>query len=145
MYELHNLIEKLQERKTKFKSEYTEEEDLIQVRDVLNKRLVTLKNKLIEDPSNQSNMLEYGFLQDEVMRINKRLIDVKEKYSTKEAKIEKYDKLINYNIQELFTYVDFIKQFKIDDKLYQAMQDSLVSLDRNINKLNELRKEDDSQ
>jgi hypothetical protein len=101
-----------------------------------------LRDKLIENPSNQSVMLEYGFLQEEVLRINKRLLYLKEKYSTKEAKVEKYEKVINYNLQELFSYVDFMKQFKMDDKLYQAMQDSLISLEKNIHKLNELHKEE---
>ena len=144
MYELHNLIEKLQERKTKFSNEYNEEEELIKVRDVLNKRLAVVREKLMDEPSNPSLLLEYGFSQEEVIRINKRLIELKDKFSTKEAQIEKYEKLISYDLQELFTYVDFIKQFKIDDKLYQAMQDSLVSLDKNIYKLNELRKEEES-
>ena len=143
MYELHKLIEKLQERKTKFELEYTEEEDLTKVRDTLNERLTILRDKLIENPSNQSVMLEYGFLQEEVLRINKRLLELKEKYKTKEAKIEKYEKIINYNIQELFTYVDFMKQFQMDDKLYQAMQDTLVSLEKNMNKLDRIRKEED--
>ena len=142
MYELHNLIEKLQERKTKFEEEYTEEEDLIKVKNLLMKRLETITDSLMDNPSNQSLLLEYGFTQDEVKRINKRLSELKEKYKTKEAKINKYEKLVNYNIQELFTYVDFMKQFKLDDKLYQAMQDSLISLDKNLYKLNELRKEE---
>lgn len=142
MYELHNLIEKLQERKTKFEEEYTEEEDLIKVKNLLMKRLETITDSLMDNPSNQSLLLEYGFTQDEVKRINKRLSELKEKYKTKEAKIDKYEKLVNYNIQELFTYVDFMKQFKLDDKLYQAMQDSLISLDKNLYKLNELRKEE---
>ena len=142
MYELHNLIEKLQERKTKFEEEYTEEEDLIKVKNLLMKRLETITDSLMDNPSNQSLLLEYGFTQDEVKRINKRLSELKEEYKTKEAKIDKYEKLVNYNIQELFTYVDFMKQFKLDDKLYQAMQDSLISLDKNLYKLNELRKEE---
>lgn len=141
MYELHKLIEKLQERKTKFELEYTEEEDLTRVRDTLNKRLKTLQNKLIENPTNQSLMLEYGFLQEEVLRANKRLLELKEKYKSKDAKIDKYEKLINYNIQELFTYVDFMKQFQMDEKLYQAMQNTLISLDKNMNKLEKIRKE----
>ena len=145
MYELHKLIEKLQERKTKFELEYTEEEDLTRVRDTLTKRLKTLQNKLIENPTNQSLMLEYGFLQEEVLRTNKRLLELKEKYKSKEAKIDKYEKLINYNIQELFTYVDFMKQFQIDEKLYQAMQDTLISLDKNMNKLNKIRKEEEEE
>ena len=143
MYELHKLIEKLQERKTKFELEYTEEEDLIRVRDTLTKRLKTLQNKLIENPTNQSLMLEYGFLQEEVLRTNKRLLELKEKYKSKEAKIDKYEKVINYNIQELFTYVDFMKQFKMDEKLYQAMQDALISIDKNMNKLEKIRKEEE--
>ena len=143
MYELHKLIEKLQERKTKFEEEYTEEEELVKVKDLLMKRLETITDNLMDNPSNESLLLEYGFTQDEVKRINKKLSYLEEKYSTKEAKIEKYEKLVNYNIQELFTYVDFIKQFKIDDNLYQAMQDSLVSLDKNLYKLNELRKEEE--
>lgn len=141
MYELHKLIEKLQERKTRFELEYTEEEDLTRVRNTLNKRLKTLQNKLIENPTNQSLMLEYGFLQEEVLRANKRLLELKEKYKSKDAKIDKYEKLINYNIQELFTYVDFMKQFQMDEKLYQAMQDTLISLDKNMNKLEKIRKE----
>lgn len=141
MYELHKLIEKLQERKTRFELEYTEEEDLTRVRDTLNKRLKTLQNKLIENPTNQSLMLEYGFLQEEVLRANKRLLELKEKYKSKDAKIDKYEKLINYNIQELFTYVDFMKQFQMDEKLYQAMQNTLISLDKNMNKLEKIRKE----
>ena len=145
MYELHKLIEKLQERKTKFELEYTEEEDLTRVRDTLTKRLKTLQNKLIENPTNQSLMLEYGFLQEEVLRTNKRLLELKEKYKSKEAKIDKYEKLINYNIQELFTYIDFMKQFQIDEKLYQAMQDTLISLDKNMNKLNKIRKEEEEE
>ena len=145
MYELHKLIEKLQERKTKFELEYTEEEDLTRVRDTLTKRLKTLQNKLIENPTNQSLMLEYGFLQEEVLRTNKRLLELKEKYKSKEAKIDKYEKLINYNIQELFTYIDFMKQFQIDEKLYQAMQDTLISLDKNMNKLDKIRKEEEDK
>lgn len=145
MYELHKLIEKLQERKTKFELEYTEEEDLIRVRDTLTKRLKTLQNKLIENPTNQSLMLEYGFLQEEVLRTNKRLLELKEKYKSKEAKIDKYEKIINYNIQELFTYVDFMKQFKMDEKLYQAMQDTLISIDKNMNKLDKIRKEEEKE
>ena len=145
MYELHQLIEKLQERKTKFELEYTEEEDLIRVRDTLTKRLKTLQNKLIENPTNQSLMLEYGFLQEEVLRTNKRLLELKEKYKSKEAKIDKYEKVINYNIQELFTYVDFMKQFKMDEKLYQAMQDTLISIDKNMNKLDKIRKEEEKE
>ena len=145
MYELHKLIEKLQERKTKFELEYTEEEDLTRVRDTLTKRLKTLQNKLIENPTNQSLMLEYGFLQEEVLRTNKRLLKLKEKYKSKEAKIDKYEKLINYNIQELFTYIDFMKQFQIDEKLYQAMQDTLISLDKNMNKLDKIRKEEENK
>lgn len=141
MYELHKLIEKLQERKTRFELEYTEEEDLTRVRNTLNKRLKTLQNKLIENPTNQSLMLEYGFLQEEVLRANKRLLELKEKYKSKDAKIDKYEKLINYNIQELFTYVDFMKQFQMDEKLYQAMQNTLISLDKNMNKLEKIRKE----
>lgn len=141
MYELHKLIEKLQERKTRFELEYTEEEDLTRVRDTLSKRLKTLQNKLIENPTNQSLMLEYGFLQEEVLRANKRLLELKEKYKSKDAKIDKYEKLINYNIQELFTYVDFMKQFQMDEKLYQAMQNTLISLDKNMNKLEKIRKE----
>ena len=86
-------------------------------------------------------MLEYGFLQEEVLRANKRLLELKEKYKSKDAKIDKYEKLINYNIQELFTYVDFMKQFQMDEKLYQAMQNTLISLDKNMNKLEKIRKE----
>ena len=142
MFELHKLIEKLQERKTKYVGEYTEEEELIKVKDILMKRLETITDSLMENPSNQSLLLEYGFTQDEVKRINKRLAELKDKFATKEAKIEKYESLVNYNIQELFTYVDFVKQFNIDDKLYEAMQESLVSLDKNLYKLNELRKEE---
>lgn len=142
MYELHHLIEKLQERKTKFEKEYTEEDELIKVRGILNERLVALREKLYENPSNQSLLLEYGFCQDEYNKISVRLEYLSKKYATKEAKIEKYEKLVNYNLQELYTYVDFIKKFKIDDKLYESMQNSLISLERNMDKLNELRKEE---
>lgn len=142
MFELHNLIEKLQERKTDFEKEYTEEEEIIKVREILNKRLITIREKLYENPSNQSLMLEYGFCQEEYNKLSVKLEELRDKYSTKEAKIEKYEKLINYNLQEMYTYVDFIKKFKMDDKLYQAMQDSLISLERNMDKLNELRKEE---
>lgn len=141
MYELHHLIEKLQERRAEFEYKYTEEDDLVKVKETLNKRLVVLRDKLIEDPTNQSVILEYGFCQEEVERITKRLEYFREKYATKEAKIEKYETLINYNIQELYSYIDFMKQFKIDDKLYEAMQNSLKSLDKNLTILNELKKE----
>ena len=132
MYELHNLIEKLQERKTKFEKEYIEDEELIKVRNVLSKRLVVLREKLKENPSNQSLLLEYGFTEDELRRISERILYLNEKYATKEAKLEKYEKLIDYDIQELFTYVEFMRKFNLDEKLCQALQDSLISLDKNI-------------
>ena len=46
-------------------------------------------------------------------------------------------------MQELYSYVDFMKQFKIDEKLYEAMQNSLISLDKNMTILHDLNKEDD--
>ncbi|MBQ6219758.1 MAG: hypothetical protein IJJ47_08505 [Methanosphaera sp.] len=142
MYELHNLIEKLQERKTKFEKEYIEDEELIKVRNVLSKRLVVLREKLKENPSNQSLLLEYGFTEDELRRISERILYLNEKYATKEAKLEKYEKLIDYDIQELFTYVEFMRKFNLDEKLCQALQDSLISLDKNIYQFKELNKEE---
>lgn len=142
MYELHNLIEKLQERKTKFEKEYIEDEELIKVRNVLSKRLVVLREKLKENPSNQSLLLEYGFTEDELRRISERILYLNEKYVTKEAKLEKYEKLIDYDIQELFTYVEFMRKFNLDEKLCQALQDSLISLDKNIYQFKELNKEE---
>lgn len=142
MYELHNLIEKLQERKTKFEKEYIEDEELIKVRNVLSKRLVVLREKLKENPSNQSLLLEYGFTEDELRRISERILYLNEKYATKEAKLEKYEKLIDYDIQELFTYVEFMRKFNLDEKLCQALQDSLISLNKNIYQFKELNKEE---
>lgn len=142
MYELHNLIEKLQERKTKFEKEYIEDEELIKVRNVLTKRLVVLREQLKENPSNQSMLLEYGFTEDELRRISERILYLNEKYATKEAKLEKYEKLIDYDIQELFTYVEFMRKFNLDEKLCQALQDSLISLDKNIYQFKELNKEE---
>ena len=141
MYELHNLIGKLQERKTKFEKEYIEDEELIKVRNVLSKRLVVLREKLKENPSNQSLLLEYGFTEDELRRISERILYLNEKYATKEAKLEKYEKLIDYDIQELFTYVESMRKFNLDEKLCQALQDSLISLDKNIYQFKELNKE----
>ena len=143
MYELHHLIEKFKERKVDFEKEYTEEEEILKVRDILNKRLTVIREKLYENPSNDSLLLEYGFCQEEYNKLTAKLEYLRKKFATKEAKIEKYEKLRNYNLQELYTYVDFMKQFNMDDKLYQAMQDTLISLERNIDKLDELRKNDD--
>lgn len=143
MYELHHLIEKLQERRAEFEYRYTEEDDLVKVRETLNKRLIVLREKMLEDPTNEAVALEYGFCFEEVERITKRLAYFREKYATKEAKIEKYETLIKYNMQELYSYVDFMKQFKIDEKLYEAMQNSLISLDKNMTILHDLNKEDD--
>ena len=142
MYELHKLIGRLQERKEKFELEYNEEEDLIKVRNTLNQRVSVLQKKFVENPENQSVLLEYGFLQDEINRINKKLAKLEEKYSTQEAKIEKYEKLVNFDVQELFSYVEFMKKFNMDEKLCDALQDSLISLNKNIEELNKLYKKE---
>lgn len=71
MFELHSLIKKLQERRALFEYRYTEEDDLVKVKETLNKRLVVLREKLIEDPNNESVILEYGFCAEEVERITK--------------------------------------------------------------------------
>lgn len=145
MFELHSLIKKLQERRALFEYRYTEEDDLVKVKETLNKRLVVLREKLIEDPNNESVILEYGFCAEEVERITKRLEYFREKYATKEAKIQKYETLINYNIQELYSYVDFMEKFKIDDKLHDALLNTIESLDKNITILNQINKEEEKE
>jgi len=141
MYELHRLIEKLQERKMEFEYKYAEEDDLVKVKKSLNQRLVTLNDLMVDDPTNEALIFEYSFCQEEADRINDRLEEIRKKYSTRDAKIEKYEKLINYDLQEMYSYLDLMKQFSVDDKLQQAMQDALKSLDENITKLNELQQE----
>ncbi len=139
MYELHHLIEKLQEKRTQFEYKYTEEDDLVKVKESLNKRMVVLRDKMLENPTNESLILEYGFCAEEVERITKKLEYFREKYATKEAKIDKYETLIKYNMQELYSYVDFMRRFKMDEKLATAIEDSLNSLDKNMTILNDIK------
>ena len=140
MYELHKLIDKIKYDRAVYEDKYKEGDELLDVKESLNNRIVYLREQLLEEPDNPNLNFELGFCEEEVERIAKEQKEFNEKFESKEAQIEKHEQIIEYDIRELYAYVGFLNDLDIDEKLLNAIRESVESLDENITILNNLKK-----
>lgn len=140
MYELHKLVEQIKHEREVFEDIYTEGDELLEVKESLNKRIIVLREQLLNQPENKNLNFELGFCEMEVERIEEELKEFQNKYETKEAQIEKHERIIEFNLKELYSYLGLLKNLDVDDKLLDAINTSIESLDKNITEYEYLHK-----
>lgn len=139
MLELHGLLNQMQKDRIKFKQTYTQGEDLIKVKDSLNQRIITLRELLLEEPENKNLNFELNFCLAETERLDEELETFQKKYGSKESKINIQEQLIDYDINELKTYIGFLEQLEVDQMLVESIKNTVKSLDENISLLDYLK------
>ncbi len=140
MIDLHKLIDQIQYDRQLYEFKYKEGDELLDVKENLNKRIVCLKELLLEQPDNPNLNFELAFCEEEAERITKEQENFNKKYENKEAQIEKHQQIIEYDLKELYEYIELLNKLEIDKKLVKAIQDSVKSLDENITMLDNLKK-----
>ena len=63
IFDMHEIIRRMRADKERFKAIYTEGEELINVRDSLNNRIIKLRKLILEQPDNKSLNFELEFCQ----------------------------------------------------------------------------------
>lgn len=140
MIDLHKLIDQIQYDRQLYEFKYKEGDELLDVKENLNKRIVHLRELLLEEPDNPNLNFELAFCEEEAERITKEQENFNKKYENKEAQIEKHQQIIEYDLKELYEYIELLNKLDIDEKLVKAIQDSVKSLDENITMLDNLKK-----
>ena len=140
LYKVHKLIDQIQIDKARFKHFYAEGDELIEVRENLNNRVTTIRELLLEQPENNNLNFELEFCLSEIERIDEELEQFQSKYESKEAKIDMYQKLIEYDIRELLSYIDLLERLNVDKKLVDAIKTSVDSIEDDIAMLNSIKK-----
>ena len=132
MLELHGLLNRMHKDRVKFKQTFTEGEDLIKVRDSLNQRAITIRELLLEDPENKNLNFELNFCLSEAERLEEELEQFQNEYGSIEKKINIQEQLIDYDINELKTYIGFLEQLEVDKQLVESIRNTVKSLDENL-------------
>lgn len=135
IFDMHDIIRRMRLDKESFKNIYTEGEELINVKNSLNNRIITLRKLLLEQPDNQSLNFELEFCLAEVERLEEKFEDFQKKYGSKDSQINMHKEVIEYDLRELNTYIGFLKQLEVDKELVDAITESVESIEEEISML----------
>ncbi|MBO7719968.1 MAG: hypothetical protein J6S29_07445 [Methanosphaera sp.] len=135
MFELRHLIDVIKYDKLAYIEEHREIFDKIDVVTQLNKRVVVLKQELIDDPDNKNLSFELQFCENEIERIEEEINEFYTENDALKFDIDNSKKLMDFNFNELHQYVDLLEnysEFNIDESLVEAFRTSLNELEVNV-------------
>ncbi|MBR0473343.1 MAG: hypothetical protein IJI98_11700 [Methanosphaera sp.] len=139
-YQMHKEIEEMIHERKLYEHKYNKGNELIKVQESLNKRIITLKQQLLNDPENPNLNLELGFCESEVERLKKELDEFQDKYEKKEIKIAIHENIMEFNIKELTRYIEYLEELEIDEVLLEGIKNTTESLEDNLAMLKILQK-----
>lgn len=135
MFELRHLIDVIKYDKLAYIEEHKEIFDKIDVVTQLNKRVVVIREELVNNPENKNLSFELQFCENEIERIEEEINEFYAKNDALKFDIDNSKKLMDFNFKELHQYVDLLEkysEFNIDKSLVEAFKTSLNELEVNV-------------
>lgn len=128
-YQMHKEIEEMLQERYAYVHKYNKGNELIKVQESLNKRIMTLRTQLLDNPENPNLNLELAFCESEVERLKQELDEYQDKYEKTEIKIAIHQNIIEFNIQELQKYTHYLEEMEIDEHLLEAIKNTTESIE----------------
>ena len=135
MFELRHLIDVIKYDKLAYIEQHKEIFDKMDVVTQLNKRVVVLRQELVNDPDNKNLSFELQFCENEIERIEEEINEFFSENDALKFDIDNSRKLIDFNFNELHQYVDLLEkysEFNVEESLVEAFRTSLNELEVNV-------------
>ena len=135
MFELRHLIDVIKYDKLAYIEQHKEIFDKMDVVTQLNKRVVVLRQELVNDPDNKNLSFELQFCENEIERIEEEINEFFSENDALKFDIDNSRKLIDFNFNELHQYVDLLEkysEFNVEESLVEAFRTSLIELEVNV-------------
>lgn len=131
-YQMHQEIENMIHERKLYEHKYNKGNELIKVQESLNKRIMVIREQLINDPENYNLNLELAFCESEVERLKIELDEFQDKYEKKDVKIAVHENIMEFNLKELYQYITYLEEMEIDEKLLEAIKNTTETLEENL-------------